>query len=236
MVRVAIIEDDINAFREIESYVLRYGTEHMMSFQIDHFSDGDEIVEKFPSDYDILLMDIELPLLDGMTAAEEIRKKDKDVEIVFITNSPHYAIRGYRVGALDYIVKPINYYAFAQTITRALERTDKKQEKYLVVNIKGGKRKISIRRIRYVEVRDHDLIFHLTEGNITAKGTLRELESRLKDFGFFHCNKGYLINLAYVDGITGQEISIGEDVISVGRTRKKAFMDAMNAYLSTHNG
>lgn len=232
MIRVAIVEDDASCAAEIEGYLHKYEGEKGLRMEIDFFTDGDAIVSRYPAAYDILLMDIELPLMSGMEAAEEIRQMDQDVEIIFITNSPHYAIQGYRVRALDYILKPVNYYAFSQTLNRALERKLQKKEHFLVLNVKGGKQRVSIRRIRYVEVQDHDLTFHMEDGNIQARGTIRDVVEELQEEGFFHCNKGYLINLAYVDGINGMDISIGKDKIPVGRTRKKAFMEAMNRFLS----
>lgn len=122
MVRVAIIEDDKYCQDEIAGYLEKYGTSQGVEFSVDLFSDGDAIVEKYPADYDVLLMDIELPLLSGMNAAEEIRRIDSEVAIIFITNSPQYAIEGYRVQAMDYLLKPLNYYAFSQSIGRALNQ------------------------------------------------------------------------------------------------------------------
>lgn len=232
MIRIAIVEDDGKYRDEIAEYLQRYARENQVLFDIRTFGDGDAIVDQYPTDFDILLMDIELPLLSGMEASQEIRKYDQDVEIIFITNSPHYAIQGYRVGALDYILKPVNYYAFSQTLSRALERKNLKKEHYVMVSVRGGRQKLSVRRIRYIEVQDHDLTIHTLDGDIQAKGTIREMEEELRDQGFFHCNKGYLINLALVDGISGQDIRMGKDIIPVGRTRKKAFLDALNRFMS----
>ena len=85
-----------------------------LPFSITHFSDGDEIALGYKGGYDLILMDIEMTFLDGMSAAEEIRRADPEVLIIFITNSPQYAIKGYAVQALDYILKPLSYYAFCQ--------------------------------------------------------------------------------------------------------------------------
>ena len=81
---------------------------------------GDEIALGYKAVYDIILMDIEMKFMDGMMAAEEIRKVDTEVIIIFITNSPQYAIKGYAVDALDYVLKPVSYYAFSQRLGRAV--------------------------------------------------------------------------------------------------------------------
>ncbi|MGI6056432.1 MAG: LytR/AlgR family response regulator transcription factor [Bilifractor sp.] len=232
MLRIAIVEDDENYRREFRSYLEQYGRENGKTFSIREFSDGDGILNSYTPDYDIILMDIEMAFVDGMTAAQEIRKSDTEVCIIFITNMPQYAIKGYTVGALDYILKPVSYYSFAQTITRALGRRKTVQDKYVILNIRGGMRKISVSAVRYIEVMNHDLIFHLVSEEISSRGALKEIEKQLEGEYFFQCNKGFLINLAYVDGIVGNDVQIGGERLQVSRSRKKPLMDALNRYMA----
>lgn len=100
-----------------------------------------------------------------------------------------------------------------------------------MLNTRGGRQKVRIRSIRYVEVRDHDLTYHTLEGDIEIRGTFREAEQRLTPEGFFRCNKGILINMEYVDGVDGLDVCMGSDRIRLGNNRKKAFMDALNQYM-----
>ena len=110
---------------QLEEYLHRYEEEHKEAFEITRYADGDEIVHKYKSQYDIILMDVEMKFMDGMSAAEEIRKIDTEVVIIFITNMPQYAIRGYAVDALDYVLKPVEYFAFSQRLSRAIARMKK---------------------------------------------------------------------------------------------------------------
>jgi DNA-binding LytR/AlgR family response regulator len=230
--RVAVIEDDKTSLLWMKELLRRFEEEIGSHFEIAEFRDGYEIVENYTADYDFLFMDIELPLLNGMSAAEEIRRRDADVGIIFVTSSTQYAIRGYRVGALDYLVKPVDYATFAETMRRALAHRRVRDDRFLMLNVRAGvRRKIHIRNIRYVEVRDHDLTYHLIDGNIKTRGTFREAEQRLTPEGFFRCNKGILVNLAYVDGVERQDICVGSDRIQLGNSRKRAFMDALNRYM-----
>ena len=233
MLKLAIVDDDANYRDEIKKLLKQYEKEYGESFAVTEYTDGDELIEHYSSDFDILLLDIEMMFMDGMSAAETVRSVDKDVVIVFITNMPQYALKGYKVDALDYILKPISYFAFSQTIKRAISRRHSTDKEYLVVNIKGGKRKVDIDSIRYVEVINHDLYIHTKDEDIKAKGSMREVEEELKSYSFFLCNKGYLINLAFVDGIQGNDIKIGEDLLQVSRAKKKPFLDAMNDYMRT---
>ena len=100
MLRIAIVEDEENYISVLKDYLERYKRESGEQIEVTVYHDGDEIAAFYKAQFDIILMDIEMKFIDGMTAAEEIRKSDASVAIIFITNAPQYAIRGYEVGAL----------------------------------------------------------------------------------------------------------------------------------------
>lgn len=140
MLRIAVVEDDKTYAARLKEYLVRYGTERNQKISVALFPDGEDIVTDYSAEFDIILMDVEMTFMDGMTAAEKIREKDNEVVIIFITNMPQYAIQGYKVDALDYVLKPISYFAFSQRIDRALTRVKKKEVTYITVAQKGGKR------------------------------------------------------------------------------------------------
>lgn len=144
-VNVAIVEDESEYARELQDYLRRYGREVGERFDITVYPDGEDIVDDYRSGmYDIILMDIEMKSMDGMTAAEHIRDVDGDVVIMFITNMAQYAIRGYRVDALDYVLKPISYFSFTQRLGKAMERMRRREEKYVIITSKTGTSRVPI--------------------------------------------------------------------------------------------
>lgn len=232
MIQIAIVEDDRNYADTLVKYMKRYEEESSHRFQIFTFADGEDIIENYKGNYDIILMDIEMRFMDGMTTAEEIRKSDSEVVIIFITNMPQYAMKGYAVEALDYVLKPINYYAFSQRIDRALTRMKKRTKKYLSLSYKGAVKKLDISEIYYIEVQNHDLIYYTRNGEFTVRGTMKELEESLEGEAFFRCNKCYLINLDYVEGFQDGNVIVGADEVQVSRARKKDLLDALNNYMN----
>ena len=232
MLRIAVVEDDKTYAAQLKEYLVRYGTEKNQKISVALFPDGEDIVTDYSAEFDIILMDVEMTFMDGMTTAERIREKDNEVVIIFITNMPQYAIQGYKVDALDYVLKPISYFAFSQRIDRALTRVKKKEATYITVAQKGGKKKLNVDKICYVEVRDHDLIYHSTKGDIVTKSSMKEAEDTLGGTKFFRCNRCYLVNLEYVEDFRGYDVTVASDVIQVSRARKKAFMDALNDYMN----
>lgn len=185
MIRIALVEDDAGYRKQLTEYLERYEKESGESFHISAFMDGDEIVEGYKAVYDIILMDIEMQFMDGMTAAEHIRQLDQEVVIIFITNMPQYVMKGYTVDALDYVLKPISYYAFSQRIDRALARMKRRSRRYVTVPIKGGFRKLDVSELTFIEVQDHDLIYHTLKESFAAKGALSDMENMLTGMHFF---------------------------------------------------
>lgn len=144
MITLAIVEDEDSYASQLVEYVNRYQAESGHYFKITRFSDGDEITNGYKGQFDIILMDIEMKFMDGMTAAEEIRKLDSDVVIMFITNMTNYAIRGYQVDALDYVLKPVSYFAFSQKLGRAIGKIRKSDSKVISVDMGSGVKKLDI--------------------------------------------------------------------------------------------
>lgn len=231
MITVAIVEDDDNEAERIKSYLIRYGKENDETFNVMHFSDGLEFLDKIRPEVDAVFMDIEMPFLNGIEAARKLRQSDLSVPIVFITNLKQYALKGYEVEAMDFLVKPVAYAAFSTMMSRVCARLAMRiDDKIFIQNAQGGF-KIKISDIFYVEVIKHYVIFHTPRGEVKMWGSLSDIEKRLPDKKFARCNNCYLINLKYVDKIEGNDLYIGSEVLAVSRGKKQEFMKKLLDYM-----
>lgn len=230
MIKIAIVEDDALYAHQLEDYLRQYEEEHREPIEIATFADGDQIVHKYQSQFDIILMDIEMKFVDGMTAAEEIRQMDSEVVIIFITNMAQYAIRGYAVDALDYVLKPISYFAFSQRLERAVSRMRKRESKAIMVNMKEGTVRMNLANIYYIESQGHTLILHTILGNYETSGTMKGMEEKLAGMNFSRGNYGYLINLQHVDDVQDGCAVVRGEKLALSRTRKKGFMEDLTRY------
>ena len=227
MIRIAIAEDDPKCFAQMEQYIGDFGRETGRAFHITHYDNGEDLVERYRPEFDLILMDVEMPFMDGMTAAGYIREKDPEVVIIFVTNLAQYAIQGYSVNALDYILKPVNYFSFSQRLNRALQYVRRREADYITVAVKGGAMKLEVDGIYYAERLGRDLILHTRTGVHTSAATLQQLEQALEGKGFARCNKGYLVNLEHVDGIQDGCAVVHGDRLLISRGRRGSFLEAL---------
>ena len=195
------------------------------------FSDGEDIIDNYRAGFHIIFMDIQMRFLDGMTTAKLIREKDEKVIIIFITNMASYAIKGYEVDALDFIIKPVTYPILAQKLRRAIKRLDKEEGHFLLIPVEDGVRKIAASQIYYIESQRHQMIYHTTSGIFEAGGRLDDLEKELTPFGFCRSNKGYLVNMRYVEGVQNGCCLIAGDQLTISRRKKATFMEQLSKVL-----
>ena len=231
MIRIAILEDEAPVREDLAGYLRRYTRQYGTKFEVSLFADGDEILEDYRPNWDIILLDVEMPRLDGMTTAERIRKLDSEVILIFITNMAQYAIRGYAVDAMDYILKPVPYFAFSQQLQKAIRRLEKRTKAYLTVPVEGGFRRVDLSGVYYLESAGHKVRLYTEEGEWTAPGSLRQYEETLADKQFARCNSGYLVNLAQVRGMQDGMVLVGPHSLQISRPRRKAFVEALTDYV-----
>lgn len=228
---IAIVEDDPRIQAELQAAVERYARENGEQFHTSVFSDGDEILENYAANYDIILLDIQMKRLDGMQTAERIRELDTDVILIFVTQMVNFAVRGYAVNALDFLVKPINYLSLEHVFRRAVALR-KKRTQYVTVPTGKGLFRLNASKIYYFESYSHRLIVHAEEGKeYTLRETMRRMEEAFGPYGFFRCNNCFLVNLNYVESVELDTVVVAGHPLTISRPRRKAFMEALTNYL-----
>ena len=231
MIHIAIVEDDPAVREQLVGYVHRYERQFGKMFELTTFADGDEIVSDYRAVYDIILLDIQMRRMDGMAAAEAIRKVDSEVILIFITNMAQFAIRGYAVDALDYVLKPVPYFAFSQQLQKAVDRLRKRQKTFLPVPVDGGLRRVDVATIYYLESQGHSVHLYTEDGELVTAGSLKAYEEKLANKPFVRCNSGYLVNLEQVVGVQQNTVQVGPYALQISRPRKKAFLEALTDYI-----
>lgn len=233
MYNVAIVEDNPEERKLLLSFIKQYSEERDIEFEANEYSDGEEITHSTNGPYDIIFFDIDMPKINGMDAAKNIREKDKNVVIVFITNLSQYAIHGYSVGALDFILKPINYYSFSLRLDRALSRVKKKETKEIVISYQNKIKRIDSGDIYYIEIQNRKLHYHTVDSEYVVRGTMKEVEEELEQYNFVKCNHWYLVNLKYVSEINDNTVIVEDSELEISRRNKTNFVKAVTDYIGS---
>lgn len=202
--------DDSSADREyISSLVTRWAEREGHTAALSTFCSAEEFLFGYEEDpnFDILLLDIEMGGMDGVTMAKKLRRVNDSVQIIFVTGYNDYIAEGYEVAALHYLLKPVNEGKLFSVLNRAAEKL-KRDEKVLKFEVGGEVSRVPIYKIRYAEVFGNYVTIHAAE-NVTVKMTLGELEREL-DERFYRVSRSAIVNLTFISRVTKTEIKLSE--------------------------
>lgn len=231
---IALIEDDNTEASILVNYFQQYSNSNNESkndFDIKHFVDGTTFLSEYHPIYDLVILDINLPKINGIEVASRLRQIDKNVSIVFVTSMMQYATKGYDVDALDYIIKPVKYPAFIRMIKKALIRCELSKKNELLITMSDGIQRIALSHIKYIEIMNHDLIYHTIDGNFKGSGTLSDIEKKLDTSIFIRCYRCYIINLAFLHRIQGYTAMVDQENLPISRSKRNVLIDALNNFL-----
>lgn len=236
VIRITLIEDDKSCQEEFKTIAQQYAKEKQIHLSLDIFSSGEAFLEKYTKDSaDVLFFDIELPGLTGLETSKKLREIDEDVIIIFLTKMAQFAINGYEVNALDYMIKPINYYHFALKIDRVLKMKNiRKDDTYLINNGTDCVR-LNIKDICYIESQKHYLFIHTEKKTYRVRDKLTNLDTIIQAPYFCFSGKSYLVNFHFIKQVTPTSILIGETLIPLSRSQRKTFMDQFTSYFNEVN-
>lgn len=236
MKNIAVVEDRDSDADRLISYIKKYAEETGQQFHVDRFHSAADFLEGYQAVYAVALMDIQMPKLNGMDGAVQLRRLDKTVSILFITNLVQYAQRGYEVDAVGFLVKPVQYYDFALKFQKALDLYVMNEDRCITVPRAGGLCRISTDKLMFVEIINHRLYYHTVDEVIEMTGVLSAVERELRSYGFLRCNKCYLVNPKFIVGVKNFNVEVGNHVLQISRPRRSAFLAELADWFAGSGG
>ncbi len=203
--KIAICDDSKEDGELVAEIVRRWSKSMGEQTEPDVFSSSESFLFSYAqkSDYDILLLDIEMPETDGVTLAKQIRRRNETIQIIFTTGYSDYISEGYEVAALHYLLKPVKEEKLSEVLSRAADKL-KKNERFILIEQPDGMIRLPLREISYIDVRRNYVTFH-AKRDYAVKKTLSEIETLL-DERFFRAGRSTLINLSFVSRVTRSDV------------------------------
>lgn len=234
MYKIAIIEDDAVFAARLENDMNHIAKDMGKMFDISLFGSIEDFLLPRQGGFDIVFFDIELPGMNGMDGAKRFRQTDSDAVIIFITSLANFAVNGYEVDAMDYMVKPVSYNNLSLKIQKAVRKVDTKQGKTIVLHSREGILKLRSDEVYYMEIQGHYLTVHTDNGIFETTGNLSAFEEELKSYYYSRCNSCYLVNMRAISRIDGMTVYLKNgDVLAVSRRKKKDFLEEFTKYIGS---
>jgi len=200
-------------------------------YDIDTFSGGSSLYEAFlKNPFDLVFLDIEMPGIDGITLAKRLRAISENVHIVFLTSHIEYALEGYEVNALRYLVKPVDMNKLGEVLKYVQDK--KNNSRQIMIREDGEDIVIDISDIIYMESMDKNVRIVTSKREYVTRYNISDYEEELKNSGFLRIHRGYLISLSKVKKIVKNDVVMDGDIsLPVSRSNLKALKDALYAYV-----
>ncbi len=230
MLLVAIVDDDEKDAALLKELVTSYFESRSISVMIHLFQDGLTFIRS-EGFHDLVFLDIQMGKVNGLETAHFLRKFNQESVLIFVTNMAQFAIRGYEVDALDFIVKPATASSISYVLDKAMKRISGTGASMLSIRTPEGTVVLQANDLTYVEVYDHNLVYHTQTREYTVRGKLSEVMEKLDPSRFVLCNRSFIVNLRYVSSVSGDAVMIGDTRISVSKGHKKELMQRFSGFL-----
>lgn len=229
--KIAMVDDDESFLNQLKGYTERAKEDLKLNISIDTFIDSEAFAEKYERNYDIIFLDIEMPKIDGYKVAKKIRQIDKSVCIIFVTNMAQYAIIGYEVNALDFMIKPFEYFTFLDKVKRAVRYCATRRDREIILEKNSEKFRVKLSDIYYFVKDKNYLLFYTKGGEYRIRGTIAENEVFFCNSNFGKISSGCLVNLYYVTKMNKNTVWVREEALPLSRQMQQPFTNQMMRYL-----
>lgn len=226
MFKIAICDDEQALIDTLKTNLEQYARQTGKTFCYFEFHDGVDLLAHYQPDFDLIFMDIKMDRLDGLQTAQEIRKTDAAVGILFLTSLSQYVWKGYEYGAVNYLLKPVTYGWLKMELDRYFSHYTGRQEPFFAFVSDGGRFKVPYKNVRFAETARRNVLLHFDDQEQVIYKSMKEVASLLETQPqFARCHASYVVNLSFVKSVQNLEavLTTGERV-PISQPKRKEFM------------
>jgi DNA-binding LytR/AlgR family response regulator len=239
MIRIAICDDLPEAVARLTALTQHYAACQDLNAEITGFTDPDALLAAIKTrNHHLYLLDIVMPMVSGLEIGQEIRRLDREAQIVYTTSEPQFALQAYAVQPLAYLVKPIAEARLFETLALAIGKADVEDEKTFTVKAADGLRVLRLTDIACCEYDDHTAVYTLKGGDRITSRTFRESFSEhcgplFKDRRFVQCHAAWVVNMRHVERFTRDAFLLCHGkLVPIAEKRYPAVRDAYLDHLA----
>lgn len=231
MISIAVCDDEKIFLNTLKEYYETYKAKRNMDLQLTQFSSGEDLISNYQLSFNIIFLDISMTGMDGIATAKKIREFDSKVIIIFLTSLIKYGLRGYSLGAFNYIIKPISYKKFEAEMDKAIAACQDITRRYVTLKNTDGFFKLYVNDIKYIDTYNRRTMVHTKNKDIICFYNMKELESKLEMFGFIRCHSSYIVSVNYIESVEKMIITLttGEQ-IPISQQKRKDVMKSIATY------
>ena len=226
MLKIAICDDRKEDRDNMHQYVQQFFQEKMLQAEIKVFDHPDDLIcacEKWRPH--IYILDIVMPMVNGIQAARELRWNQPDAQIIFVTSEKSFALESFDVNPVNYILKPVRRETLFETLHLAIKRIHLEEENAVTIKVKGGYRTLHLGDIMYLDYRNHVVCYHLLSGETISTSTLRigfaeYLAKQHKEDDIILCHESVAVNIQSIDKLTKTGLMVrNHEILPVAKSR-----------------
>ena len=223
---IAICDDERKICQLLQNKIERYYFSQDLPFNIHIYEDGNNLLESNLNKIDVLFLDIDMPGKNGMEIANEIRRFNKDLLIVFLTAYSEYVFESFKVDTFRYLLKPLDDQELVEVLDAALDKIQIDKDEYLNFHFQGEIYSMRYKDIIYIEGMKDKIWIHCTNETYRWRGALKNLQELLKDKGFFQVHRSYIINMDKIQRYNSKIVYLeGNKEVPISRYKLDAFKE-----------
>lgn len=217
--KIALVDDALADAEMLQECIALFAQETGEELHTQWYASAAAFLAQKEQQYQIVVLDIDMPGMNGMECARRLRETDPEIVIMFVTNMPQYALAGYEVDAVDYMLKPISYADFSLKLRKAMRYAKQSRRQEILLQTSTEHIPVSAQEILYVESSQHYLIYYLPHREIRVRGSMAQAEQQLSGLSFARCKVCYPVNLRQVTSVRREEVVLGDVALKSCRCR-----------------